>query len=74
VHIPNLAGKPAPKDLLIDPIRLGREYYEHRPDSGKPTQLVSFGASGHRGSPLQGTHDSSTNNLINQYRQLKEVL
>jgi hypothetical protein len=67
MHISNLAGKPAPKDLLIDPIRLEREYYEHR-------QLLIFGASGHRGSPLQGTHDSSTNNLINEYRQLKEAL
>ena len=27
-----LAGKPAPKELLIDPSRLEREYYERRPD------------------------------------------
>jgi phosphoglucomutase len=50
-----LAGKPAPKKLLIDPSRLEHEYYERRPDLGNPNQLVSFGTSGHRGSPLQGT-------------------
>ena len=31
-----LAGKPAPKDLLIDVARLEREYYERRPDLGDP--------------------------------------
>src|SRR5215510_8034662 len=50
-----LAGKPAPKDLLIDPGRLEREYYERRPDLGDKNQLVSFGTSGHRGSPLNGS-------------------
>jgi phosphoglucomutase len=50
-----LAGKPAPKELLIDPSRLEREYYERRPDLGNKNQLVSFGTSGHRGSPLNGS-------------------
>src|SRR6201997_2990228 len=50
-----LAGKPAPKELLVDPNQLEREYYERRPDLGNPTQLVSFGTSGHRGSPLNGS-------------------
>ena len=50
-----LAGKPAPKKLLVDPSQLKREYYERRPDLGNPNQLVGFGTSGHRGSPLQGT-------------------
>ena len=47
-----LAGKPAPKELLVDLARLEREYYECRPDLTNPNQLVSFGTSGHRGSPL----------------------
>jgi phosphoglucomutase len=55
VPISPLAGKPAPKELLIDPSRLEREYYERRPDLEDRNQLVSFGTSGHRGSPLQGT-------------------
>jgi phosphoglucomutase len=50
-----LAGKPAPKEMLIDPVRLEREYFERRPNFDDPGQLVSFGTSGHRGSPLHGS-------------------
>ena len=50
-----LAGKPAPKEMLIDPARVEREYLERKPDLDDPGQLVSFGTSGHRGSPLRGS-------------------
>src|SRR5216683_4050901 len=50
-----LAGKPAPKEMLIDVARLEKEYFERHPDLHDPNQLVSFGTSGHRGSPLHGT-------------------
>ncbi|HKB01497.1 MAG TPA: phosphoglucomutase (alpha-D-glucose-1,6-bisphosphate-dependent) [Gemmataceae bacterium] len=50
-----LAGRPAPANLLIDPARLEREYYDRWPDVDDTDQLVSFGTSGHRGSPLKGT-------------------
>ncbi len=50
-----LAGQPAPKEMLIDPVRLEREYFENRPDLSDPNQMVSFGTSGHRGSSLDGT-------------------
>jgi phosphoglucomutase len=50
-----LAGKPAPKEMLVDLARLEREYYERKPDVGDPNQLVSFGTSGHRGSPRHGS-------------------
>lgn len=50
-----LAGRPVPKQMLVDVTRLEREYYRRRPDVGDPNQLVSFGTSGHRGSPLLGT-------------------
>src|SRR5215472_17046918 len=50
-----LAGKPAPKEMLVDVSRLEREYFERRPELDDPTQLVSFGTSGHRGSPLRGS-------------------
>src|SRR5215467_6456150 len=53
--ISRLASKRAPKELLVDPSRLEHEYYERRPDLEDQNQLVSFGTSGHRGSPLQGT-------------------
>jgi phosphoglucomutase len=50
-----LAGKPASKEMLVDLARLEREYFERRPDMRDPNQLVSFGTSGHRGSPFAGT-------------------
>ena len=37
-----LAGKPAPKSMLVDLARLEREYYERKPDVGDPNQLVGF--------------------------------
>jgi phosphoglucomutase len=50
-----LAGKLAPKEMLVDVALLEREYFERRPDTADPNQLVTFGTSGHRGSPLDGT-------------------
>jgi phosphoglucomutase len=55
MSISPLAGKPAPAGLLIDPVRLKREYYERWPDVDDTDQLVSFGTSGHRGTPSKGT-------------------
>jgi phosphoglucomutase len=45
-----LAGKPAPKDLLLDTAALLTAYFELHPDPQKPAERVSFGTSGHRGS------------------------
>ena len=53
-NISPLAGKPAPKEMLVDVAQLEKEYFERRPDLHDPNQLVSFGTSGHRGSPLHG--------------------
>jgi phosphoglucomutase len=50
-----LAGRPAPKELLVDVARLEREYFARRPDVHDPNQMVVFGTSGHRGSSLHGT-------------------
>jgi phosphoglucomutase len=50
-----LAGKPAPKELLVDLARLEKEYFEGRPAPDDPAQRVSFGTSGHRGSPFDGS-------------------
>ena len=49
------AGKPAPRNLLLDVQRLERAYYDGRPDPANPAQRVSFGTSGHRGTPLDGS-------------------
>ena len=54
-----LAGKPAPRELLIDPAQIEREYYARRPDATDETQRVAFGTSGHRGSPLTGSFNEA---------------
>src|SRR5499426_1278116 len=54
-----LAGRPAPKELLIDPVKLERAYYDRHPDIADPNQLVSFGTSGHRGTALAGTFNEA---------------
>ena len=68
-----LAGKPAPKALLIDPARLEGEFYSRKPDPADPAQLVSFGTSGHRGSPLKGSfneaHILAITQAICEYRK-----
>ncbi|HEV7297971.1 MAG TPA: phosphoglucomutase (alpha-D-glucose-1,6-bisphosphate-dependent) [Tepidisphaeraceae bacterium] len=67
-----LAGKPAPKELLIDVAKLIRQYYEQTPDVGNPQQLVSFGTSGHRGTSADGTfteaHILAITQAICEYR------
>jgi len=68
-----LAGKPAPKDMLIDVAKLERDYFEKRPDVNDATQLVSFGTSGHRGSPFLSTfteaHILAITQAICEYRK-----
>ena len=55
VTISPLAGKPVPKEMLVDLTRLEREYFKRQPDVGNRDQMVNFGTSGHRGSSLRGT-------------------
>ena len=68
-----LAGKPAPKAMLVDLIRLEREYYARKPDTGDANQLVIFGTSGHRGSSLIGSfteaHVAAITQAICDYRR-----
>jgi phosphoglucomutase len=70
-----LAGKPAPKEMLIDLARLEREYFECRPDLDDPEQRVAFGTSGHRGSPFRGSftrsHILAITQAICDYRRIK---
>jgi len=72
-RISSLAGKPAPKEMLVDVARLERAYYERQPDVDDPNQLVSFGTSGHRGSSLRGTfteaHILAITQAICEYRR-----
>src|ERR1700746_2332112 len=72
-----LAGKPAPKDLLVDLSRLEKDYYQLRPQMDDPSQLVAFGTSGHRGSSLNGTfteaHILAITQSICEYRRSKGI-
>jgi len=75
--ISSLAGKPAPKELLLDVADLEREYFERKPDISDPHQLVKFGTNGHRGSPFDGTfleaHVLAITQAICDYRRSHEV-
>jgi phosphoglucomutase len=44
------AGQPATEDILIDVDALIAAYHDLEPDPAEPSQQVSFGTSGHRGS------------------------
>jgi phosphoglucomutase len=72
-----LAGKPAPKSILVDLARLEQAYYEWKPDPHDPTQLVIFGTSGHRGSPFNGsfteTHIAAITQAICDYRRAHDI-
>jgi len=72
-----LAGKPAPRQILVDLNQLEREYYDRKPDLADPNQLVSFGTSGHRGSSLRGTfteaHILAITQAICDYRRGQKI-
>ena len=67
------AGKPAPKDILIEVNRLEAAFYEGKPDPADPNQLVSFGTSGHRGTSSNATfteaHILAITQTICEYRR-----
>jgi phosphoglucomutase len=73
IGISPLAGKPAPKGMLINVARLEQEYFERHPDLSDRNQMVSFGTSGHRGTPGNGTfteaHILAITQAICDYRQ-----
>jgi len=48
-----LAGKPAPREVLVNVTRLVSAYYTRHPDVSKAEERVAFGTSGHRGSSLR---------------------
>jgi phosphoglucomutase len=63
--------------MLVDVGRLEREYYAGRPDLDDPEQLVAFGTSGHRGSPLRGSfteaHILAISQAICDYRRARGI-
>ena len=63
--------------MLVDVARLEREYYERVPHVDDPEQLIHFGTSGHRGSPLTGSfneaHITAVTQAICDYRRGRGV-
>jgi phosphoglucomutase len=72
-----LAGKPAPQALLVDLVKLEREYYQRQPEISDPNQMVAFGTSGHRGTSLNGTfteaHILAVTQAICDYRASRRI-
>ncbi len=72
-----LAGKPAPRDLLVNIPRLVTLYYTDRPDVSDPAQRVSFGTSGHRGNPSKTSfnehHILAVTQAICEHRKKKGI-
>jgi len=70
-----LAGKPAPREMLVDLSKLERAYFDTRPDVEDPNQLVHFGTSGHRGSSLRASfneaHILAITQAICDYRRMQ---
>lgn len=49
------AGRPATPEQLIDPGKLIQAYHTGQPDPSHPAERVTFGTSGHRGTPLDNS-------------------
>lgn len=68
-----LPGHPPLPSQLIDINALERAYQEFVPDAGNPLEAVSFGTSGHRGTPLERTftdsHIAAITQAVCDYRQ-----
>jgi len=69
------AGKLAPKEILENIPNLVTTYYTKKPDLSDPTQLISFGTSGHRGTALKGSfnedHILAVTQAVAEYRKDK---
>jgi phosphoglucomutase len=61
----------------VDLARLEQAYYERKPDTDDATQLVTFGTSGHRGSPFNGsfteTHIAAITQAICDHRHAQGI-
>ncbi len=72
-----LAGKPAPRSVLVDVPRLISSYYTEKPDVSDPAQRVTFGTSGHRGSSLRVSfnedHIVAMSQAICEYRKENKI-
>lgn len=72
-----LAGKPAPRAMLVDVPRLVTAYYAQTPDPAVAAERIAFGTSGHRGSAFDRSfnewHVLAISQAICQYRRLQGI-
>lgn len=72
-----LAGKPAPRRLLVNIPRLVAAYYTYQPDPENPAEQVSFGTSGHRGTSFECSfneaHILAVCQALCEYRQAEGI-
>ena len=68
-----LAGKPAPREILVNVPRLVSAYYSEHPNPADPAHAVAFGTSGHRGTSLACSfnedHIAATSQAICEFRR-----
>ncbi len=72
-----LAGKPAPLEILTNIPRLVSAYFLTKPDPTDPACLISFGTSGHRGSSFDASfnedHILAVSQAICEYRTARGI-
>lgn len=77
MKISPLAGKRAPRELLVDIPKLVSAYYTEKPDPTEILQQVSFGTSGHRGSSFDCAfnedHILAISQAIVEYRASQKI-
>ncbi len=72
-----LAGRKAPRSVLVNVPRLVSAYYTLTPDASDPAQRVAFGTSGHRGSSLKQSfnedHILAMSQAVVEHRRSKGI-
>ncbi len=73
----DLAGQLPPHDHLVDVPRLISAYYQNVPDADDPSQGITFGTSGHRGSSLTASfneaHIAAVTAALVEYRRREGI-
>jgi phosphoglucomutase len=76
-RISPLAGKSAPRSILVDVPKLLAAYADLQPDPAEPSQRVAFGTSGHRGNPFERSfneaHILAISQAICDYRKRQGI-
>lgn len=72
-----LAGKPAPRSMLVNIPRLVSTYYRELPDASIKAESIEFGTSGHRGSSFKKSfneaHILAVAQAVCDYRKFRQI-